>query len=377
MATTTIRLKFTSLVKNRSKCCLEIVPEISSIQNIDKIKWTKDAESIEYSVPITYKIKLKKMNILREHHILIQNYYSCVDLVRSTSFAYLNKAAGDVFKSILSDHQIYSKSHFDSIITNAKISRPSNCANKDDSSKEKKHENLNTSLKSPSETFKIKRDLQNKSTCVNEDFQIKENTNRKNNYDHSSYKINKTVSTTTNPNLPLLENISNEIKSLSITPICKINTHEESTTLESYKNLNKSVACYKPNIQNKYKNHLNEIGVVVNPPDWNISFSPHFVRLPERTCNIPFINSYKTNVKSSPKVRVAHFKSAMEREILPLKIILHDLLTKCAALGFLKNKTNIQAIDYSKTNTYLDVPVIRNEGRKRCNRVVYSIVFEE
>lgn len=135
MGTAAISLKFISRARNRSKCYLEIVPEVSNIQNIDKIKWKENIDSIEYSVPVTYKIILKKLNTRDHNEDPVRLFHSCVDLVPSSSHSHENLAYGDASKNI-SDHLIYRNLNSAHVL----ISKPIgiNITNKDNIDKERK-----------------------------------------------------------------------------------------------------------------------------------------------------------------------------------------------------------------------------------------------
>lgn len=102
-----LRIKFTPLLKNfrkgSSKCCLEIVPEVSAIHNLHRIEWALEDNLVEYRIPMTYKIILKKPKIVKEAaENLDKTYYSCVDLL-SGSITNFDMASGDI-KRILSDN---------------------------------------------------------------------------------------------------------------------------------------------------------------------------------------------------------------------------------------------------------------------------------
>lgn len=113
METASLRIKFTPLLqknyKNSSKCCLEIVPEVSCIQNLEKLTWKQETNFIEYTIPMTYKVILKKRQAIKElNDEVVKTYHSCVDLLLSSSKSTLNLGSGDVSK-IISDTFILSK----------------------------------------------------------------------------------------------------------------------------------------------------------------------------------------------------------------------------------------------------------------------------
>lgn len=174
----------------------------------------------------------------------------------------------------------------------------------------------------------------------------------------------KTIGTLTEYVLP--QQSSNEAKVLTIAPVCKIDTYEDIINKNSDLCLEstKSIVRYKtfqskPKPNSKYR-CLEERQFRYQPLQWDFCLdyknqSPHL-----------FIQ---------PNARIAYFRSVIEKEILPLKIILEDLLTKCTSFGLLKNYI------YSKKYTNYYKCISNNsasfENKIHCNRVVYSIVFDE
>lgn len=60
-----IEIKFSSLkkqVENVNNYTIEIIPNISNVQNLDLLNFDETNDCIEYSLPIIYKIILKKIN---------------------------------------------------------------------------------------------------------------------------------------------------------------------------------------------------------------------------------------------------------------------------------------------------------------------------
>lgn len=107
-----IRVRFAPLIenisKNNLKCCLEIVPLVTCIENIDKINWKHKNDKIEYIVPMNYKIIIKKLKPNRD---AIKNYYSCVDLLPS-SLSYLDINTADIYR-VLSENIVFNKERTD------------------------------------------------------------------------------------------------------------------------------------------------------------------------------------------------------------------------------------------------------------------------
>lgn len=107
-----IRVKFSPLMKNiskdNSKCFLEIIPLVSCIENIDKIKWKQKKDRIEYIVPMNYKLIIKK---LKPNTDAIKTYFSCVDLLPSF-LPNVDKDSGNIYK-VISDNNVLVKERND------------------------------------------------------------------------------------------------------------------------------------------------------------------------------------------------------------------------------------------------------------------------
>lgn len=107
-----IRVKFSPLMKNisknNSKCSLEIIPHVTCIENIDKIKWKRKKDRIEYIVPMNYKLIIKKLSPSTD---AIKAYYSCVDLLPS-SLPNVDVDAGNIYK-VISDYTVLDKERND------------------------------------------------------------------------------------------------------------------------------------------------------------------------------------------------------------------------------------------------------------------------
>lgn len=116
MENASLRIKFSPILKNvafnNSKCTIEILPEVSSFQNLDKLEWKMDNGLVEYTIPMTYKIFIKKDNYSAAVDIE-KTYHSCVDLLHAYSMSNTNLASGDVTRMI-SDNFILNKVTSDS-----------------------------------------------------------------------------------------------------------------------------------------------------------------------------------------------------------------------------------------------------------------------
>lgn len=113
MDSASLRIRFAPLLTNiqksvDSKCCIEIVPEVSGFQNLDKIDWKIDNGLIKYTIPMTYKIIIKKQPALENKCDINKTYHSCVDLLQMNSVSNVDMASGDVAR-IISDTFILSR----------------------------------------------------------------------------------------------------------------------------------------------------------------------------------------------------------------------------------------------------------------------------
>ncbi|VVD03858.1 unnamed protein product, partial [Leptidea sinapis] len=279
MGTAVIQLKFVSLVKNKSKCCVEIVPDICSIKNIDKIKWKKKIDSIEYVVPVTYKIVLKKSNFMKldeEEKV----YHSCVDLLDSKSIANLNSR-----RSLM---RTLSEQFFERKINNidarVKISKPLllECGDRDIETElktnvvvaESKHsyidgieyvkemEDINVSrnnndcTKIPLHLTNLEEIIFSQSIIDRKNIPIADLVNSRKNLKH-----NVSVATLTSQGK---RNLSNTLNMLTYSPVCKI-TKDKLTPEE-----------VNPNIS--YLQHIGKLhGLRDNKFNWTVSSLTHTI----------------------------------------------------------------------------------------------------
>lgn len=104
-----IRIKFTPLMKCFSKLnsnyCLEIVPNVTCIKNINKLALKNEEHSAEYVIPMTYKIIIKKQDV----DCSLKIYHSCVDLLPSSSLFDLGNYNSNVPQYTLSENYILNK----------------------------------------------------------------------------------------------------------------------------------------------------------------------------------------------------------------------------------------------------------------------------
>ena len=102
-----LRIKFQPLIHKKTInypiCCLEIVPVVSCIQNLDKLICKQSSNLIEYTIPMTYKLVLHKRPsyIQDSGQTSIKTYHSCVDLLLTSSNSLLEcSGAADISKRI-------------------------------------------------------------------------------------------------------------------------------------------------------------------------------------------------------------------------------------------------------------------------------------
>lgn len=110
MENTSFKIIFWPMLKNfankGAKCTIAIVPEVPGFQNLDKLEW-KDNGLVEYTIPLTCKIYIKKENDSAAGDIE-KTYHSCVDLLHGYSLSNMNLASSDLTR-IISENCIHSK----------------------------------------------------------------------------------------------------------------------------------------------------------------------------------------------------------------------------------------------------------------------------
>lgn len=111
-----VGIKFRPIIKRIEKqpeCCIEIIPEISYVENLNSLKFTESNGCLQYTLPITYKILVKKTKNVEkaDKYISLKEnkiYHSCIDLLPSSSNVSENLASGNVFNKA-SDNIFLSK----------------------------------------------------------------------------------------------------------------------------------------------------------------------------------------------------------------------------------------------------------------------------
>lgn len=79
-----------------------------------------------------------------------------------------------------------------------------------------------------------------------------------------------------------------------------------------------------------------------------------------------------TQLNVLPALRYSYFKQIMEKEMLPLRVKLNELINKCIPLG-LKKSQYLKSFVYSNSSNKCSF----RENQLASNRVVYSVVFNK
>lgn len=165
------------------------------------------------------------------------------------------------------------------------------------------------------------------------------------------------------------ENSRNSLRKLSVTPIYSIDTiknevDQNISFISPYDTLTSFFKPRKISIENVKIRELHD--------DYDNKEANKEVLDSTDYCIIP--NRYREYKRELPEVRVANFMKKMETEIMPLKIMLHDILQKCTSMGLTMNKS-FRLKEHPITNKQL-IKYCTSEKQAKCNRVVYSIVFD-
>ncbi|XP_060803725.1 uncharacterized protein LOC106130849 [Amyelois transitella] len=388
MDTSCLRLRFTPLFKNmcksNSKCSLEIVPEVSCIQNLDKIQWQHGDNTIEYTIPITYKVILKKKLVTKEDDDnAIKTYHSCVDLLTSSSFTILSDKSGYITK-VLSDSLLLNKQS--EIVENEDLKPTKNQAtgtniNETQRTKHNPVTSSNTGQVPIKNIYKAK-ELKDEGT------QFINNISINNRYHiEKVYLIDKITSTQLMSELGNHRNQSDIVsfndtsdcvssfackmdRKLSLSPICSVNTDEsvpdhikgrlsnfivlqiqepKRITLNNLTQFQSTIETYGFETIKEIKNYDGQQGF------------DGIMKIDDKSFYPISNNSYE---RVLPEVRVADFMKAVEKELAPIKTTLNDIIRKCTLLGFVcKGNQNPMSYNYVRK-------------KSKSNRVVYSFVFD-
>ncbi|RVE48675.1 hypothetical protein evm_006641 [Chilo suppressalis] len=389
METAYLKLKFTPLFQNLqqdTKHCLEIIPEITHVENLDKIKWKKEKSYIEYTVPVTYRIILRK-NDFKTNEDLNRTYYSCVDflppsldeIVESSDIKriqsdtiILTSIPRDTERSSLTlkppirdkENDIYIQNgvevqteinRYTSItLKNPKIK---GFDNKDESSVVKRmKENIVGSYLIPS---------------IDVDEPISKNTVKTQITKITLPYINEAeteyINFETSPQFPTNGSKTDGKYKLCMSPICSIYTND-GNIINSNPVLNQAIDTLKSFVENDTKG--TEYHTIFND-----SFYYDIFNITTRPCKSielqPLDNINRRRIL--PEERVARIVQEMEREITPLKIMLSDIIYKCSSFGFIKkNFQQSFLLNTEKQSNNYNVIL----KKTKTNRVVYSIVFD-
>lgn len=178
------------------------------------------------------------------------------------------------------------------------------------------------------------------------------------------------------PSLEEIATLTNDSKTdtkrnLSWTPICSVDTNDNQTERQIASN---TIFYLRYETQKQYGSA--EIGKNT------IKNDDLFFSMCTRNLNKTFFKGQQyscvTSHKLQPEVRVANFVQIMEKEIMPLKNMLSDIISKCSSYGFNWMKAQQRPI------LYKNVPsrekqisrCLKTKKQINCNRVVYSIVFD-
>lgn len=156
---------------------------------------------------------------------------------------------------------------------------------------------------------------------------------------------------------------------MTVTPVCSINTNDEpfEDTIDVF-SLN-SVICRMFGSESLHRSNY-VVDRQEHITNENFAWKPLALEMAESVKNLSVTKSLYTTNREGAKARVAEFVKKMEAEVLPLKLMLNDLLEKCATLGLIKNKL-LTSIEFDQANTSRLV-----EKQSKSNRVVYTIVFD-
>ncbi|XP_039751365.1 uncharacterized protein LOC120627430 [Pararge aegeria] len=349
-----IHVKFSPLMKkiskSKSKCCLEIVPLITYNENIDKIKWKQKIDKIEYIVPMNYKIIIKKLN---PNENVIKMYYSCVDLLPST-LPNVNLDTGSIYR-VISDTIVLNKEKNDclaptnmlplDIKLNQRLDSILKSTNLSDSDESPSSLKLSDSIISNNMSEKFKTgSVQTEKDEAKENCLLRETIN-------ATYCSDKSTST-------ILQYINSKaVVYQKIEKNCPAYNNLKAINAKDNFRTNK-----QPNSIAGLFNELDILKYIHNTTTIENTRSPPYYLIQDVFDEEMVI----CNIRMKPQVRVAKFVEKMEKEIMPLKIILNNIISRCSSLGLHKN--------IGANNRSLDEPGLKRE--KNYNRVVYSMVFD-
>ncbi|CAH0581516.1 unnamed protein product [Chrysodeixis includens] len=343
MDTACLRIKFTPLLQknviNSSKCCLEIVPEVSCIQNLDKLTWKQETSFIEYTIPMTYRVIVKRRQAITNVGHDVKTYHSCVDLLLCSSKDTNNIGSGDVSK-IISDTFIFSKpvssSREEIVVRNALDDVPSpgitskypishktttasirlvDSDNKGNKSNE--DDTANTTLGSNIESIILDKASLDKITSTESIYLVNDNTVTCGN---TIFQVDPLKSCS--KFIPELR------RRLSLSPICSVSTQQAPAVV-------KHVAC-KAVTCKIYDSQKDIVPVGCLSTASNLS---NEIQVSKELSTIIDISGQcsqrilRNQSRVPPEIRVAEHLEYIEKEVLPLKTMFNEIISKCSMLG--------------------------------------------
>lgn len=347
-----LSIKFRPLittVNQKSLCCLEIVPEISGLDNLDTANWKDD--ELEYSIPMVYKVILKRRQSTPKDTKGVRvtdgtkTYHSCVDLLNTDSTLDVTYSQGDCCKNI-SDTFIFGKLLSD--IQNFGMFLQKLDNNNSLTAVRRKHETElqqfenNASLKDLS--------ISTKTTPTINVIELHDVATEDSVLDNKPESL--TIPTNT------------DVTKLSVTPICSFNTTSDKQ-VNIAAGTHSYLMMFKPSIlstpEQKPPNAEHSVKIVSNGYD-----SPKSEKSLSNI-KIKSNSSVRTTQQTLAQCRITQFRIQMKKEIMPLNELLDKLIEKCVHLGI--NKRNIDSDAPTRTWKL-------GKSLSGSNRVVYTIVSE-
>lgn len=370
--------------KNNNENCLDITQKVLLLQNIEINNWIREHGLIEYTVPFKYQVKVKEKPTVEESvNDIDKTYHSCVDLLLPSSLTKLNLENDNRVK-IISDTYIHSKvsARFDNVNNSSDCALASSAT---DNLVIKKVVDLNDNnvctmveLHNSGENF-IQESREDIVVTGNDDPSekiIKFNSHVSIYHLFITFVIFSDTENTQNYNTNKIIHInnSNNDQTTNIDVISSntklMNTQSIETTSNIYvtkaKNkdtvkrlLDMSPIC-SVDIDHNFKSMTN---TPVNSSVTKYDYLPGIVKNSDRTASIENIsdniklNKYlietfieeneksfqrvinKIKARELPEVRIKTVIKSIEEEILPLKIMLNEIISKCISLGVTLNKS--------------------------------------
>ncbi|XP_013181585.1 PREDICTED: uncharacterized protein LOC106127848 [Papilio xuthus] len=383
MDTASIRIKFTPMVKvikeKNLTYSLEITPEVIYVDNVDKIEWKKENNLIEYIVPMKHRIVIRKVtpNNNEESNKI---YYSCVDLLHTRSINNTELGSGDVSR-IISDNVIL-KSIIPDVRNNekCKITLANNHRSDLEREFDKKGNNL-INIGSMKQILQEKINLESSLICLNCDTKDRNKT-KKNCTQEEKSGGTQISNTGSDNNESSVDKGSGDDNDLAESTVVKLQSIATLTNLNSTLDQKSTITYFlspdtnpTPPLKTVYQNdsYFNT--------NMYYTLTTQTFKLQEDAKVETDKNTYKDNtpdlrvaeLKVLPALRYSYFKQIMEKEMLPLRVKLNEIINKCIPLG-LKKSEYLQSFVYSNNSSN---KCNYRENQFTSNRVVYSVVFNK